>query len=127
MEHGCVAKVGKEKYSRHVCMFYCLLCSLNGLFEGPTAGLGGGGAAGGHLDSNSITGCFLGGCAEVSGEVGFGLTSELWLPQRLKAAIEGGGAIRGFLEEDSPLGTPFIPAPGCMLAYILSGISLWLF
>lgn len=42
MEHGCVAKVGKEKYSRHVCMFYCLLCSLNGLFEGPTAGLGGG-------------------------------------------------------------------------------------
>ena len=63
----------------------------------------------------------------MSGEVGFGLTSELWLPQRLKAAIEGGGAIRGFLEEDSPLGTPFIPAPGCMLAYILSGISLWLF
>lgn len=94
---------------------------------GSQQALGGWGAAGSHVDSNSITGCFSGGCAEVSGEVGFGLASELWLPQRLKAAIEGGGAIQGFPEEDSPLRTPFIPAPGCTLAYILSGISLWLF
>lgn len=45
---------------------------------------------GGHLDSNSTTGCFLGGYAGVSGEVGFGLASKLGFPKRLKAATEGG-------------------------------------
>lgn len=51
-----------------------------------------GGTVGGHLDSNSTTGCFLGRYAGVSGEVGFGLASKLGFPKRLKAATVGGKA-----------------------------------
>lgn len=51
-----------------------------------------GGTAGGHLDSNSTTGCFFGGYTGMSGEVGFGLASKVQFPKRLKAAIVGGKA-----------------------------------
>lgn len=85
-----------EKKNRRVCIFYSLLCSLNSLFEGGDRSQKalGGGTVGNHLDSNSTTGCFFGGHAGVSGEVGFGLASKLWLLQRLKAAIEGGRAFQ---------------------------------
>lgn len=97
-----------EKKNRRVCIFYSLLCSLNGLFEGNDRSQKalGGGTAGSHLDSNSTTDCFFGGRAGVSEEVGFGLASKLWLLQRLKAAIEGGRAFQHLPKEDSPWELP---------------------
>lgn len=109
VEHGCVAKapatlVGNRKIGMCV-YFIALLCSLNGLFE-VTMGHSRpwvGGTVCGHLDSNLTIRCFFEGCFGVSGEVGFGLASKLWFPQRLKALLWV-ARLRGGRQ---PLGTPF--------------------
>lgn len=109
MEHGRVAKapamlVGNRKIGMCV-YFIALLCSLNGLFEGDDGSQQalGGGTVCGHLDSNLTICCFFEGCSGVSGEVGFGLASKLWFPQRLKALLWV-ARLRGGRQ---PLGTPF--------------------
>ena len=109
MEHGCVAKapatpVGNRKIGMCV-YFIALLCSLNGLFEGNDGSQQalGGRTVCGHLDSNLTIRCFFGVCAGVSGEVGLGLASKLWFPQRLKAPIVAGQAPRRKAAPGDPL------------------------
>lgn len=109
MEHGCVAEspatlVGNRK--RGMCVYFIvLLLSLNGPFEGDDGSqqVLRGRTVCGHLNSNLTIRYFFGGCTGVSGEVGFGLASKLWFPQRLKAPIVGGRALRRKAVTGDPL------------------------
>lgn len=119
---------GKKKISVCVYIFYSLLCSLNGLFEGDDGSQEalGGGTAGGHFDSNSTTGCFFGGtlgCLE-RWVLAWPQSSNSYINSKLLLRAAGPSSIS---QRKTALGAPFIPTPGCTLVYILGGISLWLF
>ena len=76
-----------------------------------------GGTAGGHLDSNSTTGCFFGGYTGMSGEVGFGPASKVQFPKRDSRLLLW---VARLLGRRQPLGTP-IPSHTRLQAGIYLG------